>query len=95
MTTFGTSARSTSQRAAEVRTLSAFGNLARGFLVALVGWYLVEAGSAGKASQAKTVDAALKLLTHEAYGAAIIGLVAVGLLCFGLYSFFEARLRRL
>ena len=95
MTTFGTSARSTSQRAAEVRTLSAFGNLARGFLVALVGWYLVEAGSAGKASQAKTVDAALKALAHEAYGAAIIGLVAVGLLCFGLYSFFEARLRRL
>jgi hypothetical protein len=87
--------RLTARWRAVVRTLSALGNLARGFLVALVGWYLVHAGTAAKASKAKTVDAALKALAHQTYGAALIGLVAVGLLCFGLYSFFEARLRRL
>lgn len=78
-----------------VRTLGSLGDLARGFLLGLVGTYLIGTAASGDPSQAKGVDQALKSLVHHPYGAFLIGAVALGLLCFGLYSFFDARLRRL
>jgi uncharacterized membrane protein YidH (DUF202 family) len=78
-----------------VRALAGVGNTARGFLVVLVGAYLLDAAVASKPSKAKSVDAALQSLAHHEYGAILLGVVAAGLLCFGVYSFFEAGLRRL
>jgi membrane protease YdiL (CAAX protease family) len=78
-----------------VSALAGVGNAARGFLVVLVGAYLLDAALASKATKAKSVDAALQSLGHQAYGASLLGVVAFGLVCFGVYSFFEARLRRL
>ena len=78
-----------------IRTLGSLGDLARGFLVALVGAYLIGTAVSGNASQAKGVDQALKTLIHHSYGAILIGFLALGLLCYGMYSFFDARLRRL
>jgi len=46
-------------------------------------------------TQAKSVDESLKALVHHPYGAIVIGLVALGLLSYALFSFFDARLRRL
>jgi uncharacterized membrane protein YidH (DUF202 family) len=78
-----------------VKVLGGMGDAARGFLVILVGVYLIEAGAASNPAQAKSMDESLKALVHHPYGAIVIGLVAVGLLCFAFYSFFDARLRRL
>lgn len=78
-----------------VRTLGALGDMARGFLMALVGAYLIGTAATNNSLQAKGIDQALKSLVHHSYGALLIGAVALGLLCFGLYSFCEARLRRL
>jgi hypothetical protein len=78
-----------------VSALAGVGNAARGFLVVLVGGYLLDAAVASKATKAKSVDAALQSLAHQGYGAVLLGVVAFGLVCFGVYSFFEARLRRL
>jgi hypothetical protein len=78
-----------------VNALAGVGNAARGFLVVLVGGYLLDAAVASKATKAKSLDAALQSLAHQEYGAVLLGLVAFGLVCFGVYSFFEARLRRL
>ena len=78
-----------------LRTLGSFGDLARGFLLGLVGAYLIGTAASGNPSQAKGVDQALKALVHHPYGALLIGAVAFGLLCFGIFSFFDARLRRL
>ena len=78
-----------------VRTLGSLGDLARGFLLGLVGAYLIVTAASGNPSQAKGIDQALKSLVHHPYGAVLIGAVALGLLCFGIYSFFDARLRRL
>ena len=75
--------------------LGGMGDAARGFLVVLVGIYLIEAGAASNPAQAKSVDGSLRALVHHPYGAIVIGLVALGLLCFSFYSFFDARLRRL
>lgn len=53
------------------------------------------ASKATKATKAKSVDAALQSLAHQEYGAVLLGVVAFGLVCFSVYSFFEAGLRRL
>jgi uncharacterized membrane protein YidH (DUF202 family) len=78
-----------------VKVLGGMGDAARAFLVILVGIYLIKAGAASNPTQAKSVDESLKALVHHPYGAIAIGLVALGLLCFAFYSFFDARLRRL
>ncbi len=78
-----------------VKVLVGMGDAARGFLVILVGIYFIKAGAASNPTQAKSVDESLKALVHHSYGALAIGLVALGLLFFAFYSFFDARLRRL
>ena len=78
-----------------VRALEALGDLARGFLLASVGAYLIGTAASDNPSQAKGIDQALKALVGHPYGAILIGTVALGLFCFGAYSFFDAWLRRL
>ena len=78
-----------------IQSLGGLGNVARGFLIALVGSYLIDTAASGDPLQAKGLDQALKALIRHSYGAVLIGAVALGLLCFGLYSFCEARLRRI
>lgn len=78
-----------------VQVLAAAGNAARGFLVGVVGVYLLDAAAVSDAAKARSLDAALESLARQAYGAVVIGIVAAGLVCFGVYSFCEARLRRL
>jgi hypothetical protein len=78
-----------------VKALGATGDLARGFLVSLVGVYLMEAAVVGNPALAKSTDEALKSLLRTPYGPSLIALVAVGLVFYGLYSFSEGRLRRI
>ena len=78
-----------------VKVLGALGDLARGSILALVGIYLLEAAITSNPAQAKSVDQALRSLVHHPYGALAIALIGLGLLSFGVFSFFDARLRRI
>jgi len=78
-----------------VKVLGGFGDVARGALVVLVGVYCVEAAVTADPARAKSVDQALRALVHHAFGASAIAVIALGLLAFGVFSFFDARLRRL
>ena len=78
-----------------VKVLGGFGDLARGSLLALFGVYLIEAAVTSNPSQAKSVDQTLRALVHHSFGALAIGAIALGLASYGVYSFFDARLRRL
>lgn len=80
---------------AVVRALGAAGDAARGFVVGLVGAYLLDSALADNPAQAKSVDLALRALVHTVAGPAIVGVVATGMACFALYSFCEAALRDL
>ena len=73
----------------------ATGDLARGSLIALFGIYLIAAALTSNPAQAKSVDETLRDLVHHPFGAVAIGAIAVGLLFYGLFSSFDARLRRL
>src|ERR1700722_12312345 len=81
------------QTAAKV--LGGFGDLARGSLLVLFGVYLIEAAVTSTPTQAKSVDQTLRALVHHPFGALAIAAIALGLMSFGIYSFFDARLRRL
>ncbi|MGF7236998.1 MAG: DUF1206 domain-containing protein [Frankia sp.] len=71
------------------------GQVARGVVYALVGIFLAKAAITFDPDQAKGIDQSLKSLVHLSYGPYLLGLVAAGLVLFGVYSFAEARYRRM
>jgi hypothetical protein len=71
------------------------GLTARGAVVALLGYLLLRASLDHDPAEAAGVDGALRSLVDEAYGRWIVTVIAVGIACYGLYSWIEARYRRL
>jgi hypothetical protein len=70
--------------------LGRFGTAARGFVFALVGGLLCLAAYHSNSSQSISIDAALKALLGLPYGIWLLGIVAVGLMAFGVYSMLSA-----
>ena len=70
--------------------LGRFGTASRGFVLALVGVSLFLAAYRSNSSQAIGIDAALKNLVQQPYGIWLLGIVAVGLIAFGVYSMLTA-----
>lgn len=68
---------------------------ARALVFALVGYFLVRAAVDYQPGTAVGVDGALGRLHDQAFGPAILGVVAAGLIIFAGYSLLEARYRRL
>lgn len=78
-----------------VTVVATIGMAARMVVFLLIGTFLVRAAVRYDASQAVGVDGALLRLADRPYGPALLALVASGLFTFGLYSFVEARYRRI
>ncbi len=70
------------------------GGIARGVVFVTIGIFLVVAAVEAKPSQAKGIDSALRELARTPVGPWLLGLVAVGLVLFGIYSCCEARWRQ-
>ena len=77
-----------------VLTLGTIGTTARGLVFALAGGLVVEAARNYDPAKARGLDEALRTLRDQHYGAALLGLMALGLIVFGLYGLCEARWRR-
>jgi Domain of Unknown Function (DUF1206) len=80
---------------AAVINLGKVGYIARGIVFTLVGILVVVAALTFDPDKARGMDAALRQVAAQPYGPWLLGLTALGLLCFGAYSFAEARYRRL
>jgi hypothetical protein len=78
-----------------VRRLGQAGYLARGVVVGLVGGLVIKAAMDHDPDKASGFDLALKSLAEAPFGKVLLGLAALGLICFGAYSFAEVRYRRL
>lgn len=76
-------------------TSGLLGELGRGVVVCLVGAFLVEAAATFDPEKAKGLDAALKQVAGQPFGPVLLGLTALGLVAFGVWSLVEARYRRL
>lgn len=77
------------------RLTGVFGDVTRGLLTGLIGVYLMAGAVTDNPSQAKSLGQVLKSIAHRPYGAWLLGLAALGLVAFALYSFVEALYRRL
>ncbi|HEU0194172.1 MAG TPA: DUF1206 domain-containing protein [Gaiellales bacterium] len=71
------------------------GHLARAVAFGLIGIFLIQAARTYDPSKAVGLDGALARLAHQSYGSFLLGLVAAGLIAFGLFSITEARYRRI
>jgi len=73
--------------------LGTVGHASRGVVLGLIGAFVIRAAVRFKPSDAVGVDGALHQVAVRPYGTAALVVVALGLGCYGLYSFVEARWR--
>ena len=77
-----------------VEKLGVFGGLARGAVVALTGVFFVVAAVRFSPAKAEGIDGSLRAFAHTPLGPFLLIVVALGLVAFGLFSWCEARWRR-
>jgi hypothetical protein len=69
------------------------GHLARGVVLGLIGVFIVKAAVEYDPDEAIGLDGALQKLANTTYGPYLLGLTAIGLICYGLYCLVDARYR--
>jgi hypothetical protein len=74
--------------------LGRLGYAALGVVFTIIGIFMIVAAVQFNPKQAKGLDTALKELLHLPFGPLLLGIVALGLIAYGVYSFVEARYRR-
>jgi Domain of Unknown Function (DUF1206) len=70
------------------------GYAALGVVFSIIGIFLIVAAVQHNPHEAKGLDAALQTLIQQPFGPVLLGIVALGLMAYGIYSFIEARYRR-
>ncbi len=70
------------------------GYAALGVVFTIIGIFLIVAAVQHNPSDAKGLDSAMVELLQQPFGPWLLGLVALGLIAYGVYSFVEARYRR-
>jgi hypothetical protein len=78
-----------------IEWIGTFGHLARMVVFCLVGVFLIKAAIDFDPNKAVGLDGALAKLAHASYGPFLLGVVAAGLIAFGIYSLSDARYRRI
>ena len=69
------------------------GYLARAVVLLVAGWFIVKAAVEYDSDEAVGLDGALQRLAHESYGPLLLGVVAAGLIVYGLFYFVRAAYR--
>ena len=89
----------TEQMSVRVRTwiewIGSFGHLARMVVFGLIGVFLIKAAIDYNPDKAVGLDGALAKIAQASYGPFLLGIVAAGLIAFGVYSLSDARYRRI
>lgn len=75
--------------------LGRLGYGALGVVFTIIGFFMIVAAVQFNPQEAKGLDTALSELLHLPFGPLLLGIVALGLIAYGVYSFVEARYRRL
>jgi hypothetical protein len=71
------------------------GEIARAVVFTVIGVFAISAGWHANPSEAKGLPEALGYIAAKPYGPWMLGAVAAGLMCYGVYQFVEARYRRI
>lgn len=74
--------------------IARFGLAARGLVFLVIGWFLVGAAIKFSGESSHGIESALDALSEFRYGAALLSIVAFGLVSYGLMQLINARWRR-
>jgi Domain of Unknown Function (DUF1206) len=77
------------------KRLGQFGIASRGVVFSIIGLFLMLAALNSDASEVKGLGEALAVLAQQPFGPWILGIVALGLIAYSIYSLIEARYRRI
>ena len=72
-----------------------FGLIAKGIVTIIIGYFFVQAARTIDPSKAKTTEGALQAIQQQPFGAILMGIVALGLIAYGIHLFTQARYRRI
>ncbi|WP_325034750.1 DUF1206 domain-containing protein [Nostoc sp. 'Lobaria pulmonaria (5183) cyanobiont'] len=59
-----------------------------------MGWFLIEAARKSNAATAEGLDEVLQTIAQQPNGAWLLGIMALGLIAYGIYTIIQARYRR-
>jgi len=74
--------------------IARFGLVARGLVFLVVGWFMIATAMKFTGDSARDIDGALDTFAAQQYGAALLSVVAFGLVSYGLLQLINARWRR-
>jgi uncharacterized membrane protein len=75
--------------------LARFGEVARGVIFVMVGFFLTRAAWRFDPDDARGLGESLQILASQPLGRGLLGVTALGLIAYGVYSFVDAAYRRL
>ncbi len=75
--------------------LGRLGLSARGIVFSIIGIFLIQAALQANPNRVQGLDGALQELARQPFGPWILGIVAVGLVSYGIYMLAQARYRRI
>ncbi|MBD2184157.1 DUF1206 domain-containing protein [Planktothrix sp. FACHB-1355] len=74
--------------------LGRFGLTAQAIVFSIIGFFLIQAARQSDPNQARSLGGALAALAEQPYGPWVLGVVAIGLVAYGIYMMVQARYRR-
>jgi hypothetical protein len=77
-----------------IRRIGQVGTIARGVVVGLAGILVISAAWTFDPKKARGIDGAFRTLLEQPFGRLLTGLVAVGLVAFGVFGLVEAKYRK-
>jgi hypothetical protein len=75
--------------------VSRFGMAARGAVFGVIGTFLINAALKTDPAEATGIGGALQALRRQPYGAALLAVIALGLIAYGVYELIRAKYRRI
>jgi hypothetical protein len=75
--------------------LGQVGYIAKGVAFGIVGALLFDAAISDQAARSRGLDGALRTLAGQPFGTALLVIVAIGFIAFGIYCFAQSRYRRI